>query len=78
MSRPALAGLICLALLELATVLRALVLKHLDPALALARILALAIVRGSLAGTFAGAAIDAEAASRDALDRKRGRNQCGA
>ena len=48
--------LIRLAVLELAAVAIALVLEHLDPALTLAGILALAMVLGGLAGTFAGAA----------------------
>jgi len=48
MPRPAVASLISLTVLELAALVLALVLEHLDPALALAGILALAVVLGGL------------------------------
>src|SRR5262245_13462503 len=63
-----------LAILELTASVLALVLEHLDPALPLACVLALAVVLGALASALAGAAVDAEAASRDRLGIG-GRNQ---
>src|SRR5262245_57704307 len=52
----------------------ALVLEHLDPALPLASVLALAVVLRALTSSLAGAAVDAEAASRNRLGIG-GRNQ---
>src|SRR3989337_2678408 len=61
MPRPASAT--CLARFELAALGLAIVLEHLDPALALAGILAFAIVLGALTGALAGTTVDAETAS---------------
>jgi hypothetical protein len=54
-----------LAGLELALELAALILFHLDPALALASILPFAVILGALAFALAGAAVGAKAAALD-------------
>src|SRR5262245_42055037 len=56
-----------LAALELTAGVLALVLEHLDPALPLTSVLALAVVLRALASTLAGATVDAEAASRNRI-----------